>query len=60
MITGDNPITASNIGYQSAILDPNTKTIIIDYSQSKFVEEEFSYNVKDLADITFSREPFRR
>ena len=33
MITGDNPITASNIGYQSGILDAGTKTLIIDYSK---------------------------
>jgi magnesium-transporting ATPase (P-type) len=33
MITGDNPITASNIGYQSGILDPHSKTLIVDYSK---------------------------
>lgn len=32
MITGDNPITATNIGYQSAILDYNTTTLIVDYN----------------------------
>lgn len=39
MITGDNPITASNIGYQSAILDPYSKSILIDYNQKQFTEE---------------------
>lgn len=44
MITGDNPITASNIGYQSGILDADTKTIIIDYSSEHgFYDEEFNY-----------------
>ena len=44
MITGDNPITASNIGYQSGILDANTMTIIIDYSSELgFYDEEFNY-----------------
>jgi magnesium-transporting ATPase (P-type) len=38
MITGDNPITASNIGYQSGILDPHSKTLIVDYSKQQFVE----------------------
>ena len=37
MITGDNPITASNIGYQSAILDPDTKSLIVDFKQGKFI-----------------------
>jgi magnesium-transporting ATPase (P-type) len=37
MITGDNPITASNIGYQSAILDANTKTLLIDFVNNQFV-----------------------
>jgi len=35
MITGDNPVTAANIGYQSAILHPHTKTLIIDYAQNQ-------------------------
>jgi magnesium-transporting ATPase (P-type) len=38
MITGDNPITGSNIGYQSGILDPHSKTLIVDFSNQKFVE----------------------
>lgn len=32
MITGDNPITAANIAYQSAILDPHASTLIVDYA----------------------------
>lgn len=59
MITGDNPITASNIGYQSAFLDPHTKTLIVDY-QKDFKEEEFSYAVHDLPEVPFGRAPFRR
>ena len=44
MITGDNPITASNIGYQSGILDADTMTIIIDFSSEHgFTDEEFNY-----------------
>lgn len=35
MITGDNPITASNIGYQSLILDANITTLIVDYHPNK-------------------------
>ena len=38
MITGDNPITGSNIGYQSKILDSNSKTLIVDYSRGQFIE----------------------
>ena len=60
MITGDNPITASNIGYQSAILDPQSRTIIVDLLNDKFVEEEFVYACKDLAKVDFKREVFRR
>jgi magnesium-transporting ATPase (P-type) len=41
MITGDNPITASNIGYQSFILDSHSKTLIVDENESGFSEEEF-------------------
>ncbi len=45
MITGDNPITAANIGYQSNILDHNTTTLIVDYNDEKgFSEDIFKYN----------------
>jgi len=60
MITGDNPITASNIGYQSAILDPNTKTLIVDYSQGKITEDEFNYICEGLNDVPFKRDSFAR
>lgn len=36
MITGDNSITACNIGYQSYLLNSNIKTIIIDYNNNNF------------------------
>lgn len=39
MITGDNPITASNIGYQSGILDPHTVSLLIDWTASTFTGE---------------------
>lgn len=38
IITGDNSLTAANIGYQSAILDSDTKTLIVDYLNDTFTE----------------------
>ena len=56
MITGDNSITASNIGYQSGILDADMKTIIIDYSsETGFTDEEFNYVCEGLEKKTYRR-----
>lgn len=61
MITGDNPITASNIGYQSGILDADTKTIIIDYShEAGFTDEEFDYVCEGLQKKTYHRQRAQR
>jgi magnesium-transporting ATPase (P-type) len=38
MITGDNPLTGSNIGYKCKIADKSKKMIICDYLQKKFIE----------------------
>jgi magnesium-transporting ATPase (P-type) len=39
MITGDNPLTGSNIGYKCSIADRSKKMIICDYQLGKFTEE---------------------
>jgi magnesium-transporting ATPase (P-type) len=38
MITGDNPLTGSNIGYKCYIADKNKKMIICDYQNKAFTE----------------------
>jgi cation-transporting P-type ATPase 13A2 len=60
MITGDNPITASNIGYQSGILDPETHTLIIDHNGAHFQEDKFAYSLHDLPHLETEREHFWR
>ena len=41
MITGDNPLTGSNIGYKSGIADIKKKMLICDYQDKHFTKEEF-------------------
>jgi magnesium-transporting ATPase (P-type) len=49
MITGDNPLTAANIGYQSGILDAETRTLIVDFHPDNgFSREEFNYACEGL------------
>ena len=55
MITGDNPLTAANIGYQCKISNKKKKTYILDYEgasaessasrRGNFVLEHFVYEV---------------
>jgi len=43
MITGDNALTGSNIGYKCGISHRNQGMIICDYKDGKFTEERFIY-----------------
>lgn len=47
MITGDNALTGSNIGYKCGISHRNQGMIICDYKDGKFTEERFIYNEKE-------------
>ena len=43
MITGDNSLTGSNIGYKCGIAYRDKGMIICDYKNNSFVEENFHY-----------------
>jgi len=43
MITGDNALTGSNIGYKCGISHRGEGMLICDYRESKFTEERFIY-----------------
>ena len=47
MITGDNPLTATNIAYQSQILSEEKKVMILDFQGGRVVEEEFHEDFLD-------------
>ena len=44
MITGDNALTGSNIGYKCGISHRDQGMIICDYKDGKFTEENFVYH----------------
>lgn len=44
MITGDNPLTGSNIAYKCEIAHLEKKMLICDHKNGKFFSEEFSYH----------------
>jgi magnesium-transporting ATPase (P-type) len=44
MITGDNPLTGSNIAYKCEIAHLNKKMLICDYKLDTFTFEEFFYH----------------
>ena len=47
MITGDNSLTGSNIGYKCGISHRNQAMIICDYKDGHFVEENFVYRERE-------------
>lgn len=47
MITGDNPLTGSNIAYKCEIAHLNKKMLICDYKLDTFTFEEFFYHEAD-------------
>jgi len=52
MITGDNSLTGSNIGYKCGISYKDRGMLIVDYKEGKFSEEEFIYRERgDETDI---------
>ena len=47
MITGDNSLTGSNIGYKCGISIRSKGMIICDYKEGKFIEETFTYRERE-------------
>lgn len=47
MITGDNPLTGSNIGYKCGISLRTKGMLICDYKDGKFTEQKFIFNEKE-------------
>ena len=47
MITGDNPLTGSNIGYKCGISVRSKGMVICDFKEGRFVEENFVYRERD-------------
>jgi magnesium-transporting ATPase (P-type) len=43
MITGDNSLTGSNIGYKCGISFKDKGMLIVDYKDGRFTEEKFIY-----------------
>jgi magnesium-transporting ATPase (P-type) len=43
MITGDNPLTGSNIAFKCEIANLNKKLLICDFKNNQFEIEEFFY-----------------
>ena len=50
MITGDNPLTGSNIGFKCNISDKSKGMIICDYREGRFQEENFIYHEREEED----------
>jgi magnesium-transporting ATPase (P-type) len=47
MITGDNPLTGSNIGFKCGIADKSKGMLICDFRDKKFAEEKFIYHERE-------------
>ena len=47
MITGDNPLTGSNIAFKCEIADLSRKLLICDYKNNSFIIEDFHYHEFD-------------
>lgn len=59
MITGDNPLTGSNIGFKCGISDKSKGMIICDYKEGKFNEEKFIYHEREEEELNVTTEALK-